>query len=61
MDKTPQVESYVEIKIQYHEKYAILKTTNIDEGSMPRWNEILDFPLDAQSSEGFTQEELARS
>jgi len=28
---------------------------------MPRWNEILDFPLDAQSSEGFTQEELASS
>ena len=25
---------------------------------MPRWNEILDFPLDSQNNEGFTQEEL---
>jgi len=48
----------VEVKIQYHEKYSILKTTNLDEGTMPRWNEILDFPLDSSNNEGFTQEEL---
>lgn len=54
----PQVETYVEVKIQYYDKYSILKTTNVDEGTMPRWNEILDFPLDSQNSEGFTQEEL---
>ena len=57
----PQVETYVEIKVQYHEKYAILKTTNTDEGSMPRWNEILDFPLTSENNEGFTQEELQKS
>ena len=57
----PQVETYVEIKVQYHEKYAILKTTNTDEGTMPRWNEILDFPLDAANDEAFTQDELAKS
>lgn len=28
---------------------------------MPRWNEILDFPLESQNSEGFTAEELASS
>ena len=28
---------------------------------MPRWNQILDFPLDSENSEGFTQEELQTS
>ena len=28
---------------------------------MPRWNEILEFPLDSQSGEGFTKEELSSS
>lgn len=41
------METYVEVKIQYHEKYSIIKTTYTDEGTMPRWNEILDFPLDS--------------
>ena len=49
------------MKVQYHEKYSILKTTNVDEGSMPRWNEILDFPLESKNNEGFTQEELTSS
>ena len=61
LNNTPQVETYVEIKVQYHEKYTILQTTNVDEGTMPRWNEILDFPLQSQNSEGFTQEELMSS
>ena len=47
LNSEPQVETYVEIKVQYHEKYAVLKTTNTDEGTMPRWNEILDFVLEA--------------
>ncbi len=38
-----------------------MKTTNTDEGTMPRWNEILDFPLDAANDEAFTQDELAKS
>ena len=49
------------MKIQYYDKYSILTTTNVDERTMPRWNEILDFPLDSQNSEGFTQEELQTS
>lgn len=61
LNMMPQVETYVEVKIQYHEKYTILKTTQVDEGSMPRWNEIFDFPFEANSSEGFTQKELASS
>ena len=28
---------------------------------MPRWNEILEFPLESDNSEGFTQQELASS
>jgi hypothetical protein len=38
---TAQVETYVEVKVAYHEKYAIVKRTNVDEGSMPKWNEVL--------------------
>ena len=39
----------------------MIKTTNVDEGTMPRWNEILDFPLDSMNKEGFTQNELQAS
>ena len=35
----------MEVKVQYYEKYAVVKRTHIDEGRMPRWNEILDFAL----------------
>ena len=61
LDNTPQVETYVEVKIVYHEKYSIVKTTFTDEGSMPRWNQILDFPISSGSSEGFTTKELSSS
>lgn len=51
----------MEIKVQYPDKYTILKTTNTDEGTMPRWNEILDFPLEPFNKESFTREELMSS
>lgn len=58
---TAQVETYVEVKIQYHEKFAIIKRTNVDEGSMPKWNEVLTFPLEADNKTNFTKEELLNS
>ena len=61
MHSTPQVESYVEVRVQYYEKYAVMKRTYTDEGRMPRWNEILEFPLVADNGSGFTIEELASS
>ena len=61
IDNTPQVQTYIEVKVQYYEKYAVVKRTHTDEGRMPRWNEILDFALVADNSQGFTMEELASS
>jgi hypothetical protein len=37
----PMVETFVEVKIIYHEKFSIVKRTNVDEGTMPKWNEVL--------------------
>jgi len=31
----------VEVKVAYHEKFSIIKRTNVDEGSTPKWNEVL--------------------
>lgn len=56
---TAQVETYVEVRVQYHEKYAIVHRTNVDEGYLPKWNEVLTFPLVSENAEtGFTQAEL---
>ena len=55
---TAQVETFVEVRLQYHEKFAIIKRTNVDEGSMPKWNEVLTFPLEADNKTNFTKEEL---
>ena len=55
------METYVEVKIQYYEKYAVVKRTHTDEGRMPRWNEILDFALVADNESNFTMEELSSS
>ena len=60
LHRQPQVQTYVEVKIQYHEKYAVVKRTKTDEGRMPRWNEILDFALVADNK-NFTLEELSSS
>ena len=51
----------MEVKVQYYEKYAVVKRTHTDEGRMPRWNEILDFALVADNNTEFTLEELAAS
>jgi len=53
-----QVETFVEVKIIYHKKFAIVQRTNVDEGTMPKWNEVLEFPLKADDEKGFTKEEL---
>ena len=55
------METYVEVKIQYYEKYAVVKRTQTDEGRMPRWNEILDFALEADNYTNFTMDELSSS
>ena len=51
----------MEVKVQYYEKYAVVKRTHTDEGRMPRWNEILDFALVAENIHGFTMDELSSS
>ena len=61
LENTAQVETYVEVKVIYHEKLSISKRTNVDEGSMPKWNEVLQFPLEAINMQGFTKEELYNS
>ena len=38
-----------------------MKRTNVDEGSMPKWNEVLWFPLEADNKEAFTKEDLMSS
>lgn len=58
---TAQVETYVEVKVAYHEKFAIVKRTNVDEGSTPKWNEVLQFPLEANDNTKFRKEELQSS
>lgn len=58
---TAQVETFVEVKVIYHEKFAIVKRTNVDEGSLPKWNEVLTFPLEADNKTNFTKEELLSS
>lgn len=50
---TAQVETYVEVRVIYHERLSISKRTNVDEGSMPKWNEVLQFPLESEGTEGF--------
>jgi len=58
---TAQVETFVEVKVQYHEKFAMTKRTNVDEGGSPKWNEVLVFPLEADNKTNFTREELINS
>lgn len=57
----PMVETFVEVKIIYHEKLQIVKRTNVDEGTMPKWNEVLQFPLEAENKTNFTKNELLSS
>lgn len=52
------METYVEVKVIYHDRFSIIKRTNVDEGFLPNWNEVLDFPLEADNNKGFTKEEL---
>ena len=61
LHKLPQVETYVEVRVQYYEKFAVVRRTFTDEGRMPRWNEILDFNLVADNGSGFTPDELYSS
>ena len=60
MINTPAVETYVEVALIYNEKLTVIKKTNIDEGATPKWNEVLEFPLNSQN-DGFTKEELMSS
>ena len=61
MINRPQVETYIEVALIYNEAYTMIKKTNIDEGSTPKWNEVLQFDLVSQDSKGFTKEELMNS
>ena len=43
------METFVEVRVKYHEKLSIVKRTNVDEGTMPKWNEVLTFPLESEN------------
>lgn len=53
----PSVETYVEVSLHYHDKCTVIKRTNIDEGSAPKWNEVLSFDINSDKG-GFTKDEL---
>lgn len=55
------METFVEVRIQYYSKWAVVKRTRLDEGKMPRWNEVLEFNLEAENMQNFTKEELVSS
>lgn len=61
LDTQPHVETYVEVRLHYYAGQTIVKFTNTDEGIMPRWNQILEFPLHAANDEKFTLSELANT
>ncbi len=56
-----RVETFVEIRIVYHEGYTHTLHTNIADGDFPEWNEVLSFPLQAENGKRFTKEELINS
>jgi len=55
---SPQVESYVEVKIVYGDGSGktIIDRTFCDEGKDPKWNEVKSFPFKPVGSEKFTKE-----
>ena len=59
--KIARVETFVEIRIVYHEGFSQTLQTNIAEGDFPEWNEVLAFPLVAENMKKFTKEELLNS
>lgn len=61
MINTPMVETYVEVAIVYNKSLTVIKHTNIDEGSTPKWNEVLQFDLRPTDGKAFTKEELTSS
>lgn len=52
------METYVEVALVYNNKLTIIKNTNTDEGSAPKWNEVLTFNLFPKDGKSFTKEEL---
>ena len=60
MQISPQVESYVEVKIVYGDGSGktIIDRTFCDEGKDPKWNEVKSFPFKPVGSEKFTKEQL---
>ena len=56
-----RVETFVEVRIVYHDYYTEVKTTNIAEGDFPEWNEVLSFSLESLNKKKFTKEELVNS
>ena len=62
MINTPMVETYVEVALIYNDSQTAIKRTNVDEGSTPKWNEVLDFDwISKDRIRGFTKEELITS
>lgn len=59
--KITRVETFVEIRVVYHEGFTHKLQTNIAEGESPEWNEVLSFNLVAENGKRFTKEELINS
>ena len=56
-----RVETFIEVRIVYHNGYTQVQYTNIAEGDYPEWNEVLSFPLEPLNGKHFTQSELEQS
>jgi len=56
-----QVNTFVEVRVVYHDKFSKVLVTGCDEGKSPNWNEVLSFPLEADNKSRFTREELMSS
>jgi hypothetical protein len=61
MYRIARVETFVEVRIVYHEKYTEVLRTNKAEGDFPEWNEVLNFSLKAENGKRFSKEELINS
>ena len=56
-----KVEPYVEIKMVFEDKKYIIKRTTVDEGQLPKWDQILNFVYKERKGMKFTKEALEKS
>ena len=59
--RVARVETFVEVRIVYHDMYTEVQYTNIAEGDFPEWNEVLNFNLISENRKRFSKEELLNS